>query len=213
MDFNRQYLSTKQVFGLQAEKTLQDYGPQINRDKPVLDLGAGQGRNTFFLAAKGFAVDALDPSSVSVELIKSKALQKKWDIRPYCTGFESFVPETDYYAAVLIFGLIQILSRSAIDLLRQRVLQWTQPGSLVFITAFSTLDQSFNKIKTAWGKTGSNSFTDKDGNIRTFLKPGQVLALFPGATVLHHWEGTGPEHHHGNGILEQHEMIEAVFRI
>ena len=213
MDFNRQYQNSKQVFGTQAEKILQNYWTEIDRERPVLDLGAGQGRNTFFLAKKGFTVDALDPSSVSAEAVQSEALQKNWKIRTYCSGFEDFTPQADFYAAILIFGLIQILSIEQIELLRQKVLKWTRPGSLVFITAFSTLDPSFKKVKATWNETGKNSFTDEKENIRTFLEPDQILDLFPAASVLHHRERTGPKHHHGNGISEQHEMIEAVLKI
>lgn len=42
--------------------------------KNVLDLGYGTGRNTIYLASRGFSVSACDISNTGIELTKSKQM-------------------------------------------------------------------------------------------------------------------------------------------
>ncbi len=210
-DYNQQYKNNKNVFGAEPEKILQDYYSTINKSKPVLDIGAGQGRHTFFLARKGYVLDAIDTSSVSIEFLKNEARLNHWNIRPFQKNFMDFTPPTKSYSAILIFGLIQILKCSELKALISKINEWIETGSLLFITAFSTLDASFKMYANNWQAGEQNSFKDANGNVRTFLEPGEISTLFNAYSTIHHWEGLGPKHHHGDGKLEQHAIIEAVF--
>jgi len=82
----------------------------------------------------------------------------------------------------------------------------------VFVTAFAITDPSYEKYSTICKMIGKNSFADKQGNIRTYLEAGEILNLFEGYNVIHHREGMGAEHHHGNGVLERHAMVEVVLQ-
>jgi hypothetical protein len=102
------------------------------------------------------------------------------------------------------------LDRDSIHTLIDSINQWTQKGSLIFITAFSTNDATFKKYSTGWKKIGKNSFSDNNDNYRTFLEPNEVVELFKDYKVLYHWEGLGPKHQHGNSPIEQHDLIELI---
>ena len=68
--YDEAYRKTEDYFGPGATSVLRKHYHLIGKDRPVLDIGAGQGRNTLFLARKGFAVDALDPSQVAIDTIE-----------------------------------------------------------------------------------------------------------------------------------------------
>jgi cyclopropane fatty-acyl-phospholipid synthase-like methyltransferase len=210
MTYDEVYSEADNIFGSSAERTLKNFVSQINKNYPVLDIGAGQGRNSLFLAERGFTVDALEPSKVAIETIKNKLGDKNYNIRMYQNEFQDFEPKNLPYSAVLIYGLIQILNWSTINLLFEKVEKWITKGSLVFITAFSSKDSSFRKFNNEWNKVGKNSFINKDGSYRTFLEPNEILNFFKDYRVLYHWEGLGPKHKHGHGPVEQHELIELV---
>lgn len=179
---------------------------------PVLDIGVGQGRNTLFLAREGFQVDALDPSKVAVETVSAIAEKEVLNIHTYQCGFDEFIPSVDCYPGILIFGLIQILPWKSIELLLEKIKHWTNEKSLVFATGFAITDPSFEKYSKTRKMIGRNSFADEQGNIRTYLEAGEILNLFDEYKVIHHWEGLGPEHSHGNGVLERHAMVEVVLQ-
>lgn len=202
----------KNVFGIKPERILKKYYKKINKCGTVLDIGAGQGRNTFFLAESGLLVDVIDPSTVAVKTIQKIAIDKKFKINLFKKSFADFVPNHESYSAILIFGLLQILNHTSIQTLIKFTNKYTIKGSLIFITAFSTNDPLYERYKNEWTEIGRNSFSDNSKNYRTFFAPNEILKLFGNYTVLHHWEGLGEKHRHGNNPIEQHAMIELVLQ-
>ncbi len=110
--------------------------------------------------------------------------------------------------------MIQILSRNEINNLINKINEWTAKNSLVFITGFSNKDSSFKSYNKEWNNCGNNSFTDNNGNYRSFLEDDEILNYFKDYNILHHFEGLGPKHRHGDGPIQQHAVIElVVFKI
>lgn len=214
MQYDETYRTTEDYFGAEPERLLTNHYHRIEKPGRVLDLGVGQGRHALFLARKGYTVDAIDPSKVAVETVSAMAAKERLPIFTYRCGFETFEPHTDFYSGILIFGLIQILSRKSIQLLLEKITAWTRKGSVVFVRAFTTQDSSFPVTRRSpeWRVCGRNSFSDGHGHFRTYLEPGEILKLFGDFQVIYHWEGHGPEHRHANGPPERHAETEGVFR-
>ncbi len=70
MTYDAYYNHNKNAFGKEPEKILVEYAHLLNKKEAILDIGAGQGRNTFYLAKLGYSVDAIDTSSVAIESLK-----------------------------------------------------------------------------------------------------------------------------------------------
>ena len=113
---------------------------------------------------------------------------------------------------ILLFGLIQILSWAQIETLMARINAWTDKNSLVLISAWSVNDPSYPRVSHDWEKCGKNSFKKEDGQFRTYLEPDEILTLFHGFEVVHHWEGLGPWHSHGDRPPERHSRVAAVLK-
>lgn len=210
MTYDDTYKQTENVFGSKPEVILEKTIHKIDKTRPVLDIGIGQGRNSFYLAKEGFQVDGIDPSKVAIESVGNISQKEKFNIHAYPVKFQEFTPNNQAYSAILVFGLIQVLDWEAIGTLMNRIDKWTQKGSLVFITAFAKNDASYNKYSKEWEKIGRNSFGDGTGNYRTFLEPNEIIELCKDYSPIYHWEGLGPKHKHGNGQIEQHAMIEFI---
>ncbi len=211
MSYDEAYAKTKDYFGDQPEQILVKHYGRIEKSLPVLDIGAGQGRNTFFLSRNGLEVDAIDPSKAAIDAIQKVVDDEKLPVRTRQCGFDTFAPPVENYSGILIFGLIQILSRKAVDSLITRIERWTRSGSLIFITGFTVADPVFVRHKQTWESIGDNSFADDQGNIRSYLEANEIKELFPDYRPLYHWEGFGPEHRHGDEISHCHAKVEAVF--
>ncbi len=210
MTYDRTYKNTENVFGINPEIILKKYANKLEKARPALDIGIGQGRNSFYLAKEGFKVDGIDPSSVAIESVLNIAPKENLKINAYQTEFRDFVPKNTAYSAIFLFGLIHMLDWDSIHTLMDRINQWTQKGSLIFITAFSTNDSKYKKYSKDWKEIGKNSFGDGNGNYRTFLEPYEIIELFKDYSLIYYWEGLGPEHRHGNSPIEQHDLIELV---
>jgi 2-polyprenyl-3-methyl-5-hydroxy-6-metoxy-1,4-benzoquinol methylase len=65
-DWDTNYRETRNVFGVDPAPMLKRHADLVAGGLPILDVGCGQGRNSFFLARLGHEVHALDPSRVAV---------------------------------------------------------------------------------------------------------------------------------------------------
>ena len=209
-EYNKKYTKVKSYFGRKPDPVIEQYYHKLDKTGRVLDIGIGQGRNALFLARHGYTVDGIDPAAVSADQVSMIAALEKLPINTFKSSFDLFDPPVKTYSGILLCGVIQVLSRDLIDVLMKRIRQWTGKGSLVFAAAFTTDCPTLPGYTREWQTLGKNSFTNKEGNVRTFLEKGEILTLFKGFKVLHHWEGLGPKHRHGDGPIEQHGMTELV---
>ena len=214
MEYDEFYSNVENYFGDKPEIILEDYHHLLNKENRVLDIGIGQGRNALFLARKQFQVDGIDLSKVAIESVSETAGRENSGINAFQCGFQDFKPSVPFYSGILLFGLIQVLPWDMIDLLVQKINRWTSAGSLVFVTAFTTEDPKFPLYSASQQNEviGKNSFIDNNGIIYTFLEKGEMKVLFKGFRPLYYWEGMGPKHQHGDGPVEQHGKVEAVFQ-
>ncbi|MDD4858449.1 MAG: class I SAM-dependent methyltransferase [Candidatus Krumholzibacteria bacterium] len=210
--FDDLYASFDDYFGLEPDDLILQFNRSLDRAGRVLDIGAGQGRNALFLARRGCAVDALEPSAVAVEQMRSRAADDMSSLRIFHGGFETFSPDVECYTGILVFGIIQELPRESIGALMRHINAWTREDSLALVTAFTVEDPGFGDISQAWRAIGKNSFSDDAGFVRTFLELGELRLLFGGWEALHYWEGLGAEHSHGGDAPHRHGRVEAMFR-
>ncbi len=211
-DYDDQYRTTKDVFGAEPEAVLRQFVGDLPRDLPILDIGTGQGRHALYLARQGYRVEAIDPSGVATETVARAAVAEGLPIHAHVCGFDMFEAEPETFGGILVFGLIQILKRESIDVLSDRVQRWLATQCLEFVTAWTTADASYAERAETSKRIGHNFFENGEGAIRTYLEPGEMLTLFPDLQPVHHWEGLGPKHRHGDGPLQQHANVEAVLR-
>ena len=93
--------------------------------------------------------------------------------------------------------------------------QWTDRGGVVFATTHTTDDVGCvarTRAPGDWQIIEPGSFRLPDGNVRTYLVPGELVTSFAPLEVVDSWEGLGPEHRHGDGPPERHAIARAVFR-
>jgi len=212
MDYDEEYTRTAELFGPSPERTLVRFWHLLERGRPVLDVGCGQGRNALYLARKGIRVDALDPSRVAVRSVEETARREDLPVRTVCGRFLDLGAEPASFDGVLVLGLVPDLPRPLVDELLPLVHAWSAPAGLLWLTVFTTADPCYENHATHWTPVGRNSFQSPQGQVRTYLEPMELRSLFSAFEVVHYWEGLGPQHRHGGGPVERHAMAEAVFR-
>ncbi len=210
--YDEAYRQCNDYFGQEPDRLLTQFVDQIDHNRPVLDVGSGQGRHAMYLAQRGIEVDAIDPSAVAVQTLADLAVENNFPINTIQVDFTTFQSRNAPYGAVLLFGLLPILTWEEIGVFHRQFDRWTQPGSLVFITAFSTVDESLPRYAQLGSPVGKNSYPDGQGGVRTYFESNELPTLFTHQHLLHHWEGFGPEHRHGDGPLHRHAMIEVVLQ-
>ncbi len=133
----------------------------------ALDVACGDGRNSRYLAERGFAVDALDVSDVAVDALRAAVRAGGLDVRPAAVDLEAWEPPRDRYDAIVNLNYLQ---RDLFGPLAAAL----RPGGLLFFETFSEAHVS---------ELG-NRFDP-----RFLLAPNELLGAFPTLRVRHYREG------------------------
>ena len=209
-DYDQAYRSKAAYFGAEANRFLLDHLGSIRPGGKVLDIGVGQGRNALPLAERGFAVTGIDASAAAIEATAQLATQHGLSLALEQTSLLDHRPMGSPYDGVLLFGLLQELTREVHQQLWRALDRWTAPGSCLFLTAWHIGDPRYEQHTRESSLIGEHSFRTSTGAVRTYLEHDEICTLLPGWDLIHHFEGLGPWHRHDEGEPERHGLIELV---
>jgi len=179
------FLETNNMFGDEPSdpaKTASDIFKEEGKST-ILELGAGQGRDTIFFARLGFRVHAVDYSETGLKTIQEKAdllgisqsvTVSRHDVRQ---AFP-FVDESfDACYSHMLFCMA--LTTTELEFLAQEILRILKPGGLLIYTVRHTGDPHYGKrIHRGEGMYEVNSF------IVHFFSKGKVEHLAKGYDIL-----------------------------
>jgi SAM-dependent methyltransferase len=138
-------------FGGQASDPARATADRLRRGglMKVLELGAGQGRDTLYFAEQGFEVHALDYAASSVEAIQQKARQAALSARVAVSQHDVRnplpYPDGSFDACYSHMLFCMALTQAELHALSQEILRVLRPGGLCVYTARTTDDPDFGR--------------------------------------------------------------------
>jgi tellurite methyltransferase len=102
----------------------------------VLDVGCGEGRNSIFLAERGFAVDAIDISEAGIEKAKRIAAARGVSVNFWRCDMARFEFEKDY-DVILSHGVLHLPEKADRDRFIERARLHTAVGGFNCISVFT----------------------------------------------------------------------------
>jgi tellurite methyltransferase len=103
--WNERYLKGAYEDRTHPTVLLADWLPRLPRGR-ALDVACGAGRNALFLAAQGYAVDAIDISSVALGRTERAATEHGLEVTPICADLdenpELALPDQSYELIVVV---------------------------------------------------------------------------------------------------------------
>jgi len=138
-----------------------------NKVKKVLDLGCGAGRNTWYLADKGFEVYGLDNAPTGLKILK-KALTERGLTANLKVGdaFEKLPYADNFFDALVSVQVMQHAKEPVILRAINEITRVVKPGGLVFITLCGRCSKGkvrYCLVLTA-NKIAPNTYVPTQGN-------------------------------------------------
>lgn len=143
--YNKIYSENKRTFGNGGPKAIVGNITKYKSSDSVLELGAGEGRNSVFLAEQGFDVTARDVSKVGIEKIEKAAQEKGLDIKTEVDDIRHLEIEANYDVFVCTYVLHHLSIEDALALIKQ-IQQQTNEDGLNIITTFGKNGDFFSEI-------------------------------------------------------------------
>lgn len=106
--------------------------PDARKGSVAIDLGAGQGRNTFALAEAGYAVTAVDVSTVGLANIRAAADRSPWSVETL--EADAFTLEFRPQASDLVVAIYFNVNRELGKKLRDAI----KPGGAIIVEGFTS---------------------------------------------------------------------------
>ena len=165
--WDEKFRRKKYALGTEANPFLRKYIRLLPRGK-ALDVAAGEGRNTVFLAQHGFDVEAVDISKEGLSKARKLARVKSVKIKTFPADLDHYPIAKERYDLITDF---YFLDRRLIPRIKKGL---KRGGRVVFETYLTE---------------HSNICREGPRNPRYLLKPNELLTLFGGFRILFYREG------------------------
>jgi tellurite methyltransferase len=138
---------------------------------PALDIGAGDGEISLWLASHGFAVDALEP-----DLNAAKALRPQISslaIHLHTLNVLGFPLPTNHYTVIVASAVLHFIDHAMLPALAQGLIKSLVPGGMLFAAVF-TCDDPAREEPQKDSPTPVRHFFERD-ELRQLFMPLDVL--------------------------------------
>jgi tellurite methyltransferase len=185
--WNKIYKKRKFYWGLKPDPLLMKYLPRIPKGK-ALDIGAGEGRNSIFLAKEGFEVEAID--IVKEGLKKCEKLTKKYklSITTRIIDVKKFKFKPRTYSLIISVAGIDFLKYSEIKKIINKIKSSLKKDGIVYIVSFTTKDPAYKILKHQKEIEKNTFYSKKLKQYRHFFEPGELKSLFKNFRILYYRE-------------------------
>jgi 2-polyprenyl-3-methyl-5-hydroxy-6-metoxy-1,4-benzoquinol methylase len=167
--------------------------------KRVLDLGAGEGKNAVFLAAKGANVKAIDISPIALSRFNQQPNYSAghMNIDTICDNISNLDFKDDSFDIIVAYGILHCLSSVLeVENYIHKLKKWIAPNGYFICVTFT--DELL--------PPDSQSYLDYE----SFLKQGELEKLFANWKILEVENDVISEIHPTSNIEHQHSLVRLI---
>lgn len=173
--YNKIYSENDNVYGNGQPEKMVESVLKFKNSGQALELGAGEGRNSLFLANHGFKVKAQDISEVGLNKLSKIATEKKLDIQTEIKNINDLKLTDNFDVLVCTFVLHNLSRENALQIIEE-MKNHTNPEGLNVITAFTKNGDFYNRP------------SEKEN---FYLDGGELKNLYAGWDILEYEEAEG----------------------
>jgi 2-polyprenyl-3-methyl-5-hydroxy-6-metoxy-1,4-benzoquinol methylase len=203
------FASAKQAYNDIPEPTLLKFLPDVPKGN-ALDVGAGLGQNSMFLAEQGFTVEALEKDPDIALKCKEKLEASGLNIKTVINSIEDHVLEENKYSLIIAAWVFQYISPEQIPAVLKKLEKALIPGGFMYIGTFSTQDVGFAGAQSNLDARYKNTVKRNNGLLMHYFEHGEL------EKALAHLEDvisiSGTHRDYGHGEPHTHGIIELVRR-
>lgn len=157
----------------------------------ALDIGAGRGRNSIFLAKNGFKVKAIDKNKKALKELKEIAKKFQLKISTKVVNIRNFKFPSKKHSLVVATYVLDFFKKIEVEKIIQKIKKSLNKKGIFYLIVFSKKDPWFFKIKKLNLELGikpieKNTFYLPKGNFyRHFFTLNEVKKLLKGFQVIY----------------------------
>jgi cyclopropane fatty-acyl-phospholipid synthase-like methyltransferase len=182
--WKKEYKKKDFYWGLEPEKGLKKVLKHAKKGI-ALDIGAGEGRNSIFLARNGFKVEAIDKTKEGLEKCKSFAQQYSLLIKTRVVDVRDFRFQKDKYSLILSIASLDFLKFSEIEKIIAKIKKSLKKEGIFYLLVFSIKDSASKRCKRKLKMIEKNTFyLPKPKTFRHFFEKRELKRLLKGFRII-----------------------------
>jgi tellurite methyltransferase len=152
----------------------------------ALDIGAGEGETSLWLADHGFSIDALEPEPGQAAALGARVASSA--IQLHQVDVLDFTIPALHYDLIFASAVLHFIDPDQLAPLSRRLIRGLRPGGMLFAAVFTSDDPSACEHQP-----------DYPGRVRHYFEPGELRHLFQPLYVLYYDEArrAAPESTYG----------------
>lgn len=189
MNYNQLYSKQENYFGDEPSdglvKMLENYDVNIGK---ALDIGAGEGRNSIYLAKYGFEVTSIEPSQDGANKIIDKANRLGLSINVLnCDYLRE--NSSELYDFIIAGTSLDNMEKDYLDKAIEKIKNSLAVGGFVYIVSFTEDDPGFLRKK--------DDVSECSDFVKHYFAKGELKNYFKDLNILYYDEYFKPDNSHG----------------
>ncbi len=197
------YKSVESLWGLKPERVLVDYGSLVPEGN-VLDLGMGEGRNSFLFAEMGYEVEGFDISPTAIHRCIERAKDRNLKVKAQVKDLREVNILQGRYSLIIAAWVLNFFKKTETEEIIHKIKNGLKENGFVYISMFSVHDPGYERAKKRLRAVEENTFYSekKDYFIHYFTEE-ELLSLFSDFKTVYCAKGIeldiehGEPHYHG----------------
>jgi len=188
-NYNSRYSKKEFYWGIKPHKLVVDSIKYLPSSAKVLDLGCGEGKDSFYLAKKGFNVTSVDISEVFINKLKDFAKKENLKIKADVSNANNFLDNCEEFDAIFCINILQFIDRKNIFSIIDKIKSKTKPKGISVIASFVAETEKQKKMVLSKGR-----YLFDEAELKEIYKDWKILFY---EEKLGDWETHGePKHRH-----------------
>ncbi|HCU70803.1 MAG TPA: hypothetical protein DIC35_03575 [Candidatus Moranbacteria bacterium] len=133
-----EYVNSECLWGLEPNKYVVRI-PELIKSGKILDIGAGEGRNSLYLAQKGFDVTGVDISKEAIDKLLNFSKKNKLNINGIVKSITDF-EFNEQYDAIISVATLHLINKDDLFELINKMKKKTKKNGLNLLTVFTDKD-------------------------------------------------------------------------
>ena len=113
-NYDSRYSKKEFYWGLKPHNLVVNSIEYLPSNAKVLDLGCGEGRNSLFLAKKGFQVTSVDISKVGIRKLQNLSKKEKINLEATVSNIDSYLNNCKKFDAIYCMNVLQFINKKDI---------------------------------------------------------------------------------------------------
>jgi trans-aconitate methyltransferase len=119
------------------------------RVERALDVGAGEGVTSQWLASRGFVVDAVERDPAVFDQLSDACAGMR--VQPLLTDLTAFLPPPETYTLIIAQAVLHFLRPTDLWQVADRLSLALEPGGFLFAEVFTTDDPGYGRLRELGG--------------------------------------------------------------